>query len=650
MKKILLAGLMIFWVLGTAIAQDPSIYNEDPAQRFPVGMEEPGHQVFEPTGGPVAEFRVDPPNWWIGMQEPRVELMLHGTNIRDLEPVLEEYPGVKISKVTRLESPNYLFVELLVGPGAKQGNLSFVLNNEEGKKAQSFRYQLRNRNYPEGKGLPQMTPADVMYLIMPDRFANGDPNNDSFEDMEQVGINRSKMYFRHGGDLQGIMNHLDYFKDLGISSLWLNPILENNQPYESYHGYAFTDHYQVDRRLGSNELFQQLTDSCRKVGIKMVMDIVHNHVGDQHWFIQDIPSKDWIHQFPEYTQTQYRATTLMDPYASETDRNRMSDGWFAQHMPDLNQKHPQLATYLIQNNIWWIEYAGLAGYRVDTYAYPDQGFMADWGARIQEEYPDFLIFGETWVHGPAVQAQFTQDNDLREGYNSHLPNVTDFQLYYGIKEALTKPQNWTDGVSRLYYTLAQDFLYEEPYHNVTFLDNHDIDRFWSVVGRDMRKFKSALAFLFTTRGIPCIYYGTELPMGNFADPDGKVRADFPGGWEGDATNKFTEAGRTEQEQELFNYISTLAKYRQNTPALQYGSLMQFVPENGVYVYFRRSNNKTVMVIMNTSIKTVTLDVERYQEGWDGFRFGRDVTSKTAYLFNEPIEISPYGTLVLELQR
>ena len=650
MEKVLLAFLAFIFLSGTINAQDPSIYNEDPEQRRPVGMEKSKHKIFQPTGGPVENFRVDPPNWWIGMKENSVELMLHGENIRDLKPVLEEYPGVSITQITRLESPNYLFITLRIGPGAKQGNLSFFLNNSEGKKAQSFKYQIRNRNYPGGQGLAQVTPSDVMYLLMPDRFANGDPNNDSFEDMNQVGINRSKMYFRHGGDLQGVMNHLDYFKELGVSALWLNPVQENDQPYESYHGYAITDHYSIDKRFGTNELYRRLVDTCQKVGIKMVMDVIFNHVGDQHWFIQDIPSSDWIHQFPEYTQSNFRATTLMDPYASEVDKNKMTDGWFSEHMPDLNQQHPQLANYLIQNSIWWIEFAGLAGYRIDTYAYPDQEFMSDWGERIQAEYPDFLIFGETWVHGKAVQAQFTQNNDLRDGYNSNLPNVTDFQLYYAIKEALTKPQQWEKGISRVYYTLAQDFLYENPYHNVTFLDNHDDSRFWSVVGRDMRKFKTAIAFLLTTRGIPCLYYGTELPMGNFANPDGKVRSDFPGGWAEDPVNKFTAEGRSDAEKDLFNYISTLAKYRQATPALEYGDLVQFVPENGVYVYFRQGGGKTVMVIMNTSIKTTTLDLDRYKEGWEGYRFGRDIVSKTAYLFNEPIEVSPFSTLVLELQR
>ncbi|MBK8493352.1 MAG: glycoside hydrolase family 13 protein [Saprospirales bacterium] len=639
-------GLFFFLFYSISFfAQPTSIYTDDPAQKLPVGVDKPDYGIIPATGGTVDQVRVEPPNWWVGMHIPQVEVLIYDQDIRDFEPTVQ-YPGVSIRKVTRLQNPNYLFVELEIGPGTKPGKFDILC--KKGATTKKYPYELRARSHAPGR-IQGLQSSDFIYLLMPDRFANGDPSNDSVEGMTQEGVNRDKMYFRHGGDLRGVIDKLDYLKSLGVTALWLNPVLENNQPYESYHGYAITDHYHIDRRFGSNDTYLELVEKAHQRGIKIIMDIVPNHVGDQHYQFKDLPDATWIHQFPEFTRTTYRAPTLMDPYASEKDRTTMSDGWFDHHMPDLNQQHPQVANYLTQSYLWWIEQSGHDAYRIDTYAYPDQAYMAALGKRLEDEYPGFFFFGETWVHGPAVQAQFTEDNHLREGYNAHMPGVTDFQLHYAISEALTREQGWTEGAARIYYTLAQDFLYEDPYRNVTFLDNHDLSRFFSVVGENPLKFKSALAFLLTTRGIPMIYYGTEIGMKNFTDPDGKVREDFPGGWEGDAVNKFFPSGRTAQEQEIWEYIQKLAQYRLQTPALQDGRLTQFVPVDGIYVYFRHDAQNTVMVVMNTHEKEVVVDTARFQERMGGFTSAKEVVTGGVMTDLSQIRVPGYTAWVLELR-
>lgn len=642
-KKILLAvALVLPFFLS---AQVSGIYNDDPAQKLPLGVEKPIHRLIPATGGKVDQVRVEPPYWWIGMANPHVEVLIYDQGIRDFEPSVQ-YQGVSVSHVTRLQNPNYLFVELQIAPGARPGK--FDIQCKKGTAVKKYAYEIREKSQDESR-VQGLTTADFIYLIMPDRFANGDPSNDSVEGMNQQGVNRQKMFFRHGGDLRGVIQKLDYLKMLGITAIWLNPVLENDQFYESYHGYAITDHYGIDRRFGSNDTYLELVEKAHEKGIKIIMDIVPNHVGDQHYQIRDLPDENWIHQFPQFTRTTYRAPTLMDPYASSNDRGIMADGWFDHHMPDLNQRHPQVANYLTQSYLWWIEHSGHDAYRIDTYAYPDQAYMAALGKRLQEEYPQFFFFAETWVHGPAVQAQFTEDNDLREGYNSHNPSVTDFQMYYAITEALTRNQDWTAGAARIYYTLAQDFLYENPYRNVTFLDNHDLSRFFSVVGEDLRKLKSGLAFLLTTRGVPMIYYGTEIGMKNFTDPDGKVREDFPGGWDGDASNKFLASSRTAQEQEIWEYIQKLAQYRSQTPALQDGRLTQFVPVDGIYVYFRYDAGKTVMVAMNTHEKEALVDSKRFSERMDGFTTAKEVVTGGIISDLSQIRIPGFTTWVLELR-
>ncbi len=626
----------------TLVAQE----EEGEPQRLPDGVEKSKFKHHQPNNDyKIDQSRICPPSWWVGMKNTELELLIYDQDIASYYPSVS-YDGVSIKGVSRLENENYLFVMLDIAEGTRPGTFSIELKDGSTTK-KKYNYELKPRNNGSER-IATLSSEDFIYLIMPDRFANGDASNDVFKDMHQKELRRDKMYFRHGGDLQGILDKLDYLEELGVTALWLNPVLENDQPYESYHGYAISDHYNVDRRFGDNDLFVKLTDECQKRGIKMIMDIIHNHVGDKHWFIQDIPSEDWLNQWDEFTRTTYRAPTLMDPHVSDYDKKLMSDGWFDNHMPDLNQRNPHLARYLIQNNIWWIEYAGLDGYRIDTYAYPDQAFMADWGKAIQKEYPDFHMFAETWVHGNAIQSHFTENNNLTEGYNSYMPAVTDFQLYYAINEALQRNQGWTEGAARIYFTLAKDFLYENADGNVVFLDNHDLSRFYSMIGENDDKFKSGIAFLLTTRGIPMMYYGTEILLKNYSDPDGKVRQDFPGGWKEDKVDKFKDAGRTPQEQEIFSYVKRIANYRKNSNALKHGKLKQFVPVDGLYAYFRYTDDETIMVIMNTHEKEVDVPLKRFSEMFGDYNKAKEIVSGELIDLSGSFKAKGYQTQVFRL--
>lgn len=636
----------IFNVLQAQVYPD-SLYDDDHDQKFPLGFEAPEYEQIAPTGDNFSQTRVEPPFWWVGMKRKQLQILIYDDDIKGGEVAIN-YPGVLLKDIQQVENPNYLFLELEIDETAQPGTFQIIV--EKDGEALAYDYELKERK--EGSAARKgIDASDLIYLVMPDRFANGDYNNDSFDDMHQWGINREKPLFRHGGDLLGVMEHMDYIEQLGVTALWLNPVLENDEPFESYHGYAITNHYEVDKRMGNNQQYKALVDLCHERGIQVIKDVVYNHVGDKHWFIEDLPDRNWIHQFDEYTKTSYRAPTIMDPYAAEIDKTIMTDGWFDIHMPDLNQRHPLLATYLIQNSIWWIEYADLDGFRIDTYAYADQEFMAELGKRLQEEYPDFSFFGETWVHGSPIQAQFTQNNNLRADYNSYLPGVTDFQIYYAILDALNSPQGWTDGITKVYYTLAKDFLYEAPYRNVIFLDNHDLGRFYSMVGGDMEKFKSGIAFLMTMRGIPMLYYGTEILLSGVGGAFGEAgRKDFPGGWENDPVYKFNTNFLDEQEQEAFEYIKQLANYRKETPALHDGRLKQFIPENGIYAYFREGKEEKVMVIMNMSEKAQNAHTARFREELAGYTKARNIISGQMLSNLDEISLEARQTLILELEK
>ena len=591
--------------------------------------------------------RIEPTNWWVGMKNNKLQLIVHGNQIATRNVTIN-YPGVSLLKVNKVENPNYLFLDLEISAATQPGTFP-IRFEKKGAKAIVSNYELKARNTQQVKAQGVNT-KDFMYLIMPDRFANGDKTNDVVKGMNETSLNRDSMYLRHGGDIQGIINNLDYLQDLGVTALWINPLLTNDQPKTSYHGYANTENYRIDPRYGSNELYKKLIDELHKRGMKMVKDLVHNHVGSKHWTVLDLPSKDWLNQWPTFTRTTYREQTHFDPYASAADKNQMVKGWFDFHMPDPNQQNPYVRNYITQSHIWWVEYAGVDAFRLDTYAYNDLDYMAEWAKAIKAEYPNLNSFGETWVQGVPSQTYFTEGQTVNQKFDTGLDGVTDFQALWGINEALNGKFGWTDGVVRLYNTLTYDYQYKDATKNVVFLDNHDLNRFYSVVNEDFSKYKSGIAWLLTTRGIPQFYYGNEILMTGTTTPDGKVRLDFKGGWPEDKVNKFTAAGRTEKENEAFNYVRKLATYRKNNEVLQTGKMMQFVPQDGVYVYFRYNADKTLMMLMNGEEKEMSLSTARFAERTTGFKQAVNVATDEVLEDISQIKIPAKTTLVLELKK
>ncbi|HTI59413.1 glycoside hydrolase family 13 protein [Mucilaginibacter sp.] len=588
--------------------------------------------------------RVEPMFWWTGMSNPNLQLIVHGNDIASRKVEIN-YPGVRLIAVHKVENPNYLFVDLRIFSGATPGTFPIKFT-KAGEKTLTYQYELKKRDHSENRA-QGVTNKDLIYLIMPDRFANGNTKNDSVAGMRETGINRAKMFSRHGGDLQGIMDHLDYLKDLGVTAIWLTPAVENNEPSASYHGYAVTDHYKIDPRYGTNELYKKFVEKCHAMGMKVVMDLVHNHAGTEGYTIQDMPMKSWVHQWPKYTKSNFRDAAVMDPHAAPSDRKQMLDGWFDRRMADMNENNPYYQNFLTQNHIWWVEYSGVDGFRLDTYPYNDPGYMAKWAKDVRTEFPRLSIFGETLVWSAANQAFFTEGNVVNRGLDTHLPGITDGVWKEAVYDALNAHEGWTEGVNRLYSIMAQDFLYKDPTKNVIFLDNHDMSRFLSVVGEDFTKYKSGMAMLMTMRGVPQMYYGDEILMKNFSNPDGLVREDFPGGWPGDKDNKFSPTGRSVKENEAFNYVKALANYRKNTTALQTGKMMQYIPEDGVYVFFRYDAAKTVMIVYNSREKEQEVKTERYAERINGAEKAKDViTGETVSL--PKLTLPAKATLVLEL--
>jgi glycosidase len=590
-----------------------------------------------------------PNNWWVGMKWNKVQIMVHATAIADaLQNVTTNYPGVKILKINKVENKNYFFLDVAIAPTAKPGIVKFLIN----KTGQSFtvNFELKARRPGKGQSYAQgVTSKDFIYLIMPDRFSNGDESNDKIAGMRDQTLNRDTVFNRHGGDLQGINNHLDYLQDLGVTTLWLNPVIENDMPERTEHGYAFTNHYKVDPRLGGEKAYHDLITATHKRGMKIIQDAVYNHVGLYHFTIQDMPMKNWVHQWPDYTNTTYKDQTLFDPYAAKKDYRQMADGWFTKQMPDLNQNNTYVANFLIQHALWTVENFGIDGWRIDTYAYNDLDFMNRCNKALMDEYPAITLFGETWVHGVPNQSYFTENN-YNIPYKSNLQGATDFQTLWGITDALTKDFGWTEGVNKLYTILAQDFVYKDPTRNVIFLDNHDINRFYSVIGEDVNKYQTALTWLLTCRGIPQIYYASEIVTPGFTSPnDGHVRLDFPGGWAGDKINKFLPEGRDKKDDSIYQHIKTLANFRKTSSALTAGKMMQFLPEEGLYVYFRYDKKQTVMVVMNTAKEEKKVDFNKYRERAKGFTKFVDVINKNKSELKDFI-IGSYKTAVFELKK
>jgi glycosidase len=591
--------------------------------------------------------RIEPSSWWVGMNNPMLQLIVHGKDIAAYE-VHMKYSGVKLVQVHKVENTNYLFLDLQISSAAVAGKFAITFT-KPGAKQLSYVYELKKRTIATNRN-QGVTSKDLVYLVMPDRFANGDKSNDIVAGMRDHSLNRDSMYYRHGGDIQGIIDHLGYLKELGVTALWCTPEIENDEAHASYHGYAVTDHYKIDPRYGTNELYKSLVDQCHAMGIKVIKDVVHNHCGLEHWFIRDMPMKDWVHQWPVYTQSNFRDLAVMDPHAAAIDRKTMLDGWFDYHMPDLNENNPYVQHYLTQNHIWWIEYAGIDGLRLDTYPYNDAIYMAQWAQDVKAEFPSLSIFGETLVNSVLEQAFFTEGNTVHRGLDTHLPGVTDAQVKDAIYEALNGKEGWVDGVDRLYQTISFDFAYKDPTKNLIFLDNHDMSRFYSMVGEDINKYKAGIALLLTMRGVPEIYYGTEILMKNFSNPDGLVREDFKGGWPGDSVNKFSRGGRSVKENEAFDYVKKLANYRKSSAALQTGKLMQYIPRHGVYVYFRYNDSNSVMVLYNSTDKEAQVATTDYNERLRGFNSAVQVVDNQLISDLATLAVPAKSTLVLELKK
>ena len=593
---------------------------------------------------------IEPENWYVGMKNSSLQLMVYGKNIRDSH-VSVDYPGVKIDSLVRLDSPNYLFVYLNLS-GAKPGNM--VLNID-GKKVN---YPLKARTMSGDKRIG-FDNSDVLYMLMPDRFASGRNITKPMKGLNPYVVDRSKPSLRHGGDLEGVRQHLDYFNQLGVTALWFTPVLENNSPdmdsQSTYHGYATTNYYRVDPRFGTNEDYARLVAEAHAKGLKVVMDMIFNHCGYDHPWVKDMPSKDWFNT-PEwmkkgdsyYLQTSYKLTPVLDPYASKVDKRETVDGWFVRSMPDLNQKNPHVMTYLIQNSEWWIETVGIDGIRMDTYPYADRKAMSQWMKILNEEYPNFNTVGETWVTEPAYTAAWQKDSKLSK-VNSYLKTVMDFSFYDKINLAKHEETDaWWKGLNRIYNSLCYDYLYENPSSVMAFIENHDTDRFLEN-GKDTLALKQALALLLTINRIPQLYYGTEVLMNGTKEvTDGNVRCDFPGGFAGDKHNAFTAEGRTKAENAMFNWLSKLLKWRRNNMVITKGKQIQFIPYKGVYVIARQWNDQTILTILNGTSQAVTLPLDRYAEVIGNHQEAKDVISGRKVKLGSELQLKARDTKVIEL--
>lgn len=612
--------------------------------------------------------RVEPTDWYVGMKDPTLQLMVYGKDVRNAD-VKIDYPGVKIDSLVRLDSPNYLLIYLNLD-GAKAGNMKIKIGGK------TLNYQLKQRAMSGDKHMG-FTNADVLYLMMPDRFANGNPRNDAFSFMRDKLVERSEPSMRHGGDLEGIRQHLDYFTQLGVTALWFTPVLENDRPadqgkYSSYHGYATTNYYRVDPRFGTNEEYRQLVNECHQRGLKVVMDMIFNHCADTHPWITDIPSKDWFNSSEwlsegkgtgrnpatgyisddnaaksKYLQTSYKLTPVLDPYASKIDMKETVDGWFVPSMPDLNQRNHHVIKYLIQNSMWWIETVGIDGIRMDTYPYADRKAMARWMKVLNDEYPNFNTVGETWVAEPAYTAAWQKDSKL-SNVNSNLKTVMDFSFYEKINTAKNEETDGgSTGFNRIYNSFVYDYLYADPSHVMAFIENHDTNRFLEST-KDATGMKQALALLLTVNRIPQLYYGSEVLMNGTKEiTDGNVRKDFPGGFSGDTHNCFSREGRTDAENAMFDWLSRLLHWRQDNEVIIKGKQIQFMPFKGVYVVGRQYNGKSVMTIVNGNKTNAELDVKRYAEIIASHTQATDITTGKQLDLTHNIPLAARQTVILE---
>ena len=596
-----------------------------------------------------ASYRIEhlePAFWWVGMKHSRLQLMVHGAGIAELEPALD-YPGVAVVRVTRTESPNYLFMDLMIGEGTRAGRFSIGFRRGAEVVA-SHEYALHERE-PGSATRRGFGPADVIYLVTPDRFANGDAANDSLTGYRQA-ADRDDPDGRHGGDLSGVTARLGYLAGMGFTQLWMNPVQQNDQARGSYHGYAITDFYRIDGRLGDNESYRSLAREARRHGIGLVMDVVLNHCGSEHWWMKDLPSPNWINHGTRFVGTTHQRESLHDPHAAQSDREGFTDGWFVPTMPDLNQKHPLLETYLIQNSLWWIESAGLSGLRVDTWAYSDRDFLARWTTRVLDEYPELGIVGEEWSLDPAIVAHWQRGQKWRDGYETSLPSLMDFPLQDAVMRGLVEAEGHDSGLRRIYRALAGDFLYPDPERLVVFPDNHDMSRAYTQLGERLDLYKMAMAFFATTRGIPQLTYGSEILLANpGTGAHGAIRKDFPGGWAADPTNGFTGRGLTPEQREAQDFMRKLLNWRKRATAVHRGALTQYAPQDGVYAYFRHDERQTVMVVLNKSSQERRIDTARFHQVIGSRRQAADVLSGRLHRLDESLAVPGQGVTILEIQ-
>ncbi|WP_281614562.1 glycoside hydrolase family 13 protein [Flammeovirga sp. SubArs3] len=596
--------------------------------------------------------RVEPAFWWAGMVHPELQLLVHGDDISNLNATIN-YDGVTLDQTIKVENPNYLFLNLTLAKDVKAGSFPIEFKNTKGKVVFTYTYELKERR-KDSAAREGFNKSDIMYLITPDRWVNGDESNDKVPSMRED-VNRSLEGGRHGGDIQGLVNSLDYIDEMGFTAIWVNPLLENDMDSYSYHGYSTTDYYKIDAHYGSNEDYVNFVAEANKKGIKIIMDMIENHCGLNHWWTNDLPTKDWYHysDMKEKPVTSHQRVTVADPYATETDKARHSDGWFVQSMPDLNQKNPLLANYLIQNSIWWIEYANLGGIRQDTYPYPDPDFMTEWTRRIMQEYPNFNIVGEEWTSNPALVSRWQKGKENQNGYVSYCPSMMDFPIQEALINSLNKEAaQYTQTFNEVYEKLAMDFLYSDPANLVTFPDNHDTPRYWNQINEDFDLYKMGLVYIYTTRGIPQIFYGTEILMGVDDETQhhnhGLIREDFPGGWKGDKVNAFTGEGLTAQQKEAQEFMKKLTNFRKNNPVLHTGELKHFSPYKEVYVMFRYNDSTKIMSIFNKNKQETKVDLGHYQEVLKGATKATDaLTGKTYDLSNGTITVPAVsGTMLI----
>jgi glycosidase len=596
--------------------------------------------IFISHAGFAAEiYRVEPPFWWTGMKNTKLQIMFYGDKIADAE-LQFSYDGVELVKTVKVDNPNYIFVYLNISKNTKAGKIDFQFTDN--RKCFTHQYELRLRE--NTVGAQGFSTADVLYLIMPDRFANGDASNDVWDDEP---VNRNEPFARHGGDFAGISENLDYLNDLGITTIWLNPVMENkmhHDKYQSYHGYAVTDFYKIEPRLGSNESYRFLIEEIHKKGMKIVMDMIYNHCGSLHWWMKDLPCKDWLNHQDGFVPTSHNSFAIADIHAPQSEIDAMTKGWFVESMPDMNQQNPLLADYLIQNSIWWIEYAQIDGIRHDTHPYADFDFLAEWCKKINDEYPSFNIVGESWFTLP-----WWQRSSKVNPKQTNLKTIMDFDLMNACAEAFSPNIDADYDLYKLYKVIAQDYLYSDSDNILVFLDNHDLSRFIKKDEPDLHRYKQALAFIITTRGIPQIYYGTEILMhGEKHEGDGLLRKDFPGGWKDDKINAFTRNGITYLQNEALNYIQKLLQWRKTNKAICEGKLIHYAPDSNCYVYLRIKDKNKVLVILNGTNKEQSLRMNKYSEITENSKSGKEIISEQILDLTDTLNIPAKGIYIIEL--